>query len=192
MVCMYICVLQDYDMMLLCWSPEIFSIDVAPPALHTVFYRQHPEENEDIGHFIYEVRIECLCVYVRKSHHDFCKFNILVGPGTVEKKISRNTSTTESPSSWVKCMCNILDSVSVESVHSRWWPLCGAVWLHAGVCSWGWGVWSWISQLSTVHQRWRSGLPASAELGTSVQETGWYVCCRKRWVICPRCLCMYV
>ncbi|XP_077050186.1 B-cadherin [Siphateles boraxobius] len=45
---------QDYDMMQLCWSPEIFSTDVAPPALYTVFYRQHPEENEDIGHFIYE------------------------------------------------------------------------------------------------------------------------------------------
>ncbi|XDV29176.1 hypothetical protein PO909_032326, partial [Leuciscus waleckii] len=51
---------QDYDMMLLCWSPEIFSTDIAPPALHTVFYRQHPEENEDIGHFIYEVCIN-LC-----------------------------------------------------------------------------------------------------------------------------------
>ncbi|KAK7160515.1 hypothetical protein R3I93_008226 [Phoxinus phoxinus] len=45
---------QDYDMMLLCWSPEISSTDIAPPALHTAFYRQHPEENEDIGHFINE------------------------------------------------------------------------------------------------------------------------------------------
>ncbi|XP_067275535.1 B-cadherin-like [Pseudorasbora parva] len=45
---------QDYDIMLLCRGPEIFSTDIAPPPLHTVFYRQHPEENEDIGHFIYE------------------------------------------------------------------------------------------------------------------------------------------
>lgn len=75
--------------------------------------------------------------------------------------------------------------VSVESAHSRWWPLCGTVWLRAGVCSWGWGVWIWISQLSAVvHRWWRSGLPASAELGTSVQKTGWYVCWRRRRVIC--------
>jgi len=62
MLCMFMCVLQDYDMIQLCWSPEIFSKDIAPPALHAVCYRQHPEENEDIGHFIYEVCVECMRV----------------------------------------------------------------------------------------------------------------------------------
>ncbi|XP_073706311.1 B-cadherin [Garra rufa] len=45
---------QDFDMVLLCSGPELFSNDIAPMAPPTVFYRQHPDENEDIENFIYE------------------------------------------------------------------------------------------------------------------------------------------
>lgn len=63
--CVCTCVLQVYDMMLLCRGPDISSTDIAPTALHTVFYWQHPEEKEDIGNLIYEVCIVrvfvCIC-----------------------------------------------------------------------------------------------------------------------------------
>uniref|UniRef100_A0A673N5N5 Cadherin-1 n=1 Tax=Sinocyclocheilus rhinocerous TaxID=307959 RepID=A0A673N5N5_9TELE len=45
---------QDFDMVLLCSILEVFSTDIAPMASPTVFYRQHPDENEDIESFIYE------------------------------------------------------------------------------------------------------------------------------------------
>ncbi|KAL1257097.1 hypothetical protein QQF64_012642 [Cirrhinus molitorella] len=45
---------QDFNMVLLCSGPEVFSTDIAPIASPTVFYRQHPDENEDIKDFIYE------------------------------------------------------------------------------------------------------------------------------------------
>lgn len=63
--CVCMCVLQVYDMMLLCRGPEISSTDIAPTALRTVFYWQHQEEKEDIGNFIHEVCIvrvfACIC-----------------------------------------------------------------------------------------------------------------------------------
>ncbi|XP_016308464.1 B-cadherin [Sinocyclocheilus anshuiensis] len=45
---------QDFDMVLLCSRPEVFSTFIAPTASPMVFYRQHPDENEDIENFIYE------------------------------------------------------------------------------------------------------------------------------------------
>ncbi|XP_016147287.1 B-cadherin-like [Sinocyclocheilus grahami] len=45
---------QDFDMVLLCSRPEVFSTYIAPTASPMVFYRQHPDENEDIENFIYE------------------------------------------------------------------------------------------------------------------------------------------
>lgn len=122
----------------------------------------------------------CICVRVSMiSAGSTC----MLALGLIQQKILKsihNQITT------IKSYMHVLNTglcVSVESAHSRWWPLCVTVWLRAGVCSWGWGVWIWISQLS-VHRWWRSGLPASAELGTSVQKTGWYVCRRRRRVIC--------
>lgn len=53
--CVCTCVLQDFDMVLLCSRLEVFSTDITPMASPTVFYRQHPDENEDIESFIYEV-----------------------------------------------------------------------------------------------------------------------------------------
>uniref|UniRef100_A0A673G8I1 Cadherin-1 n=1 Tax=Sinocyclocheilus rhinocerous TaxID=307959 RepID=A0A673G8I1_9TELE len=50
----FIYVLQDFDMVLLCSRPEVFSTYIAPTASPMVFYRQHPDENEDIENFIYE------------------------------------------------------------------------------------------------------------------------------------------
>lgn len=62
MLCM--CVLQVYDMMLLCRRPEIFPTNIAPTALHTALYWQHPEEKEDVGNFIYEVCIVKVFLFV--------------------------------------------------------------------------------------------------------------------------------
>ncbi|KAF4101163.1 hypothetical protein G5714_017595 [Onychostoma macrolepis] len=45
---------QDFDMALLCSRLEVSSTDIAPMASPTVFYRQHPDETEDIESFIYE------------------------------------------------------------------------------------------------------------------------------------------
>ncbi len=53
--CVCTCVLQDFDMDLLCSRLEVSSTDIAPMASPTVFYQQHPDENEDIESFIYEV-----------------------------------------------------------------------------------------------------------------------------------------
>ncbi len=42
-------------MVLLCSRLEAFSPDIAPMSSPMDFYRQHPDENEDIESFIYEV-----------------------------------------------------------------------------------------------------------------------------------------
>ncbi|XP_052437729.1 B-cadherin-like [Carassius gibelio] len=45
---------QDFDMVLLCSGLDVFSTDIAPMDSPTFFYRQHPDENEDIMSVLYE------------------------------------------------------------------------------------------------------------------------------------------
>lgn len=125
---------------------------------------------------------KCICIRIDMiSESSTCILALGLDQQKILKSIHNKITT-------IKSYMHVLNTglcVSVEFVHSRWWPLCGTVWLHAGVCSWGWGVYIRISQLSAVvHQWWRSGLPESAELGTSVQKTGWYFCWSRRRVIC--------